>query len=152
MVADLNDPAFSARIGGSADVVVAVAIWEHVREPDVFVRNLLELLAPGGLLFLACPNYASVVRRIMGRRWPYFIPGEHLFMPTPAGASACLARAWGNLSTQAARIDVRPIAIPYTTRYTLSYVGLGALAKLVPSGLGFPLPTGALQTTVKAPF
>ncbi len=96
---DINRQDFTnaARLRGAADVVLSIAVWEHVVHPDRYARELIKLLKPGGLLYLVCPNYGSVARRIMGERWPYFTPGEHLNMPTPRGARACLSRQWRTL-------------------------------------------------------
>ena len=57
---DLNQPNFHEQIGGKADVVYATAVWEHVSKPDIFAQNMVKLLNGGGLLYLVCPNYASI--------------------------------------------------------------------------------------------
>jgi SAM-dependent methyltransferase len=150
-VADLNERDFSGKLTGQADVVAAMAVWEHVREPDLLIRNLLALLAPGGLLYLTCPDYGSMARRLMRHRWPYFTPGEHLFMPTAEGAKRCLEAEWHKLGLPGRpQVSARSIAVPYTLRYTLAFMGRRRLAALFPSGLSVPMPTGALEASLIA--
>jgi SAM-dependent methyltransferase len=151
MQADLNDEDFGSRGAPLADVVYATGVWEHVRNPRMFVRNLLQLLKPHGLLYLICPNVASLAFRVLGARWPYFSPGEHLHMPTPEGARACLRRelkATGRVG--ASTVTSRPIAIPYKLNYVVGYVaahfGWARSTMLFPASLALPLPTGALET------
>jgi SAM-dependent methyltransferase len=142
-IVNINDSDFARTLGAQADVVAATAVWEHVREPDLFARNMLSLVRPGGLLYLMCPDYGSAARRLMGRRWHYFSPGEHLNMPTPAGAKRCLdreGRAFGVV-----RVEAHAMWIPYTIRYTLRRFGMHALGKLVPASMAVPLPAGVLE-------
>ncbi|MEZ5287124.1 MAG: class I SAM-dependent methyltransferase [Vicinamibacterales bacterium] len=131
-----------------ADVVVALAVWEHVTDPLAFAISLLRLTAPGGLLYLVCPDFGSGARRLLGRRWPYYSPGEHLCMPTRAGAAACLSRARDACGMPDARIASRPLWLPYTARYIAQRAGLAALARACPRGLAVPVPAGALESTV----
>ena len=150
---DINHDEYAAEVGGGADVVMSTAVWEHVLYPDRFVRNLLRLVNPGGALYLLCPDYGSLARRVMGRRWPYFVPGEHLNMPTPAGALACLARVWRELHGAGPLpvIHCRPLALPYTFRYVLRRFGWDGIGRLLPSQLGIPLPVGALEIVLLSP-
>lgn len=153
--ADLNDDGFAARAGleDSADMVISTAVWEHVVRPDAYALELVRMLRPGGVLYLLCPNYGSLARRGLGRRWPYFTPGEHLNMPTARGARACLGRQWAAVHPNAPEpvIHSGPLALPYSLRYVLRRFGFDRLGKLVPPRLGLPLPAGALETVLVAP-
>lgn len=132
------------------DLVVSTAVWEHVLRPDRFAAELLKLLSPAGTLYLVCPNYDSLARRLLGTRWPYFTPGEHLHIPSPEGARRCLARERARLGDEAgATIVSRPIMLPYTLRYVFRRFGLERLGRLVPTAVRFPMPVGALETTVR---
>ena len=153
--ADINEPGFSGKLGlaAGADLVISTAVWEHVNRPDLYARDLLGMLRPGGVLYLMCPNYGSLARKVMGRRWPYFTPGEHLNMPTPKGAVACLRRAWASLDRGRAAPTIRsaPLALPYSLRYVFRRFGFNAIGKMLPPRIGIPLPAGALEAILVAP-
>jgi hypothetical protein len=89
----------------------------------------------------------------MGERWPYFTPGEHLNMPTPRGARACLSRQWRTLHPGADEPSVfsAPIGLPYSFRYVLRRFGFDFFGKMLPPGVGVALPAGALEAGLKAP-
>lgn len=145
---DLNEE--FARGLAAADVVVSTAVWEHVLRPDRFAAELLKLIAPSGAVYLVCPNYDSLARRMLGSRWPYFTPGEHLHMPSPDGARRCLEREW---KREGGRPEVsivsRPILLPYSLRYALRRFGMERIGRRVPMAIHFPMPVGALETTVR---
>jgi len=152
--ADLNDERFAENGAPRADVVYATGVWEHLQRPDLFVRNLLRLLKPHGLLYLVCPNVDCLAFKVMGRAWPYFSPGEHLHMPTPAGAARCIERQLSiEGRTLPAEIRSTPISIPYKLNYFLSYVvtrlGLPGKVTIFPDWLALPFPTGALETWLR---
>lgn len=60
------------------DTITAFDILEHVVDPRAFLESLRNLLTPGGTFAIAIPNQASMYRKILGKRWFYYIPGEHL--------------------------------------------------------------------------
>jgi SAM-dependent methyltransferase len=154
--ADLNRPGFADDLGVRADVVFAIAVWEHVSDPFAFAREAVRLVSPGGLLYLVCPDYGSTARRLMRRRWPYFSPGEHLNVPTLAGARRCLLRA-AEASDTATRdapapiVRARAVWLPYTIGYVARRFGLDRLAAHVSPGLAVPLPAGALEASLVRP-
>lgn len=58
----------------------AVTLWdvlEHVPDPAQFFLNCASLLRPGGHLFVNVPDLDSLQSRVLGVRWPLFLP-EHL--------------------------------------------------------------------------
>lgn len=150
---DLNGADFAAQLGLQADLVISTAVWEHVLHPDRYAKNLLRLLKPGGTLYLLCPDYGSLARKVMGRRWPYFTPGEHLNMPTARGALACLERQWRELHPAGGppRTRAGSLALPYTFRYVFRRFGWDAIGTRIPARLGMPLPVGALESVLTAP-
>lgn len=44
---------------GSFDVVFSSNLWEHVRQPEAVADEMLRVVAPGGLLYLAYTNWLS---------------------------------------------------------------------------------------------
>jgi 2-polyprenyl-3-methyl-5-hydroxy-6-metoxy-1,4-benzoquinol methylase len=62
----------------SFDVVAAIGVIEHVREPATFMALARELVAPGGLLVVQTPNYGSALARAMGRYWMPLSAPEHI--------------------------------------------------------------------------
>jgi len=142
--------AFAAELATKADLVFAIGVWEHVRRPDIFARNMLSLLNPNGLLYMESPNYGSLARRLMGQYWPYFLPGEHLCMPTPKGARVCLSRELANLGDhRSLAVRARPILLRYSARFALAKFAMARLARLVPSRLFVHLPSGAMESVAR---
>ncbi len=66
------------------DTITAFDVLEHVLDPVSFLGAVRRLLAPGGSLAIAVPNQASISRRLMGRRWYFYIPEEHLHYFNPS--------------------------------------------------------------------
>lgn len=68
-------------LDGEFDVAYLMQVFEHLRDPHGFLRELNRVLKPGGLLYLALPNKNSVWRRIFGKNWisGWFAP-FHLFL------------------------------------------------------------------------
>jgi 2-polyprenyl-3-methyl-5-hydroxy-6-metoxy-1,4-benzoquinol methylase len=77
----------------SFDVVYAEQVIEHVRDPARFLLECWRVLAPGGLLLLATPNFAGLSARVLGLGWKEFVPHEHLRMFTPRALAFHLERA-----------------------------------------------------------
>jgi SAM-dependent methyltransferase len=68
-VASLGERAF--------DVITLWDVLEHVPEPRCFLQTCCRLLRRNGYLFINVPDLDSWQARVLGRRWPLFIP-EHL--------------------------------------------------------------------------
>ena len=144
-VADLNAAALGPPLVQQADLVISVSVWEHVLEPGAFARMLLKLVAPGGLLYLVCPDVESLAHRVLRTRWPYFLPGEHLNMPTRRGARWCLKRA----AEPGDAVAVGRVGLPYPPAYVLGVLGLGRLARWARRLPALPLPVGALEAVCR---
>jgi len=150
---DIARDSFAGDLARKADVVFAIGVWEHVRRPDIFAKNVLSLLNPGGLLYVETPNYGSLARRVMGERWPYFLPGEHLCMPTPKGARLCLLRGLASLGDHpsASMVSAHPMLIRYSIGFVLAKFSMPALARVMPTNLYARLPSGAMESIVRLP-
>lgn len=68
-------------------------VLEHVLDPFGFLQSVHRLLAPGGMVALTVPNHGSLIRKLMGHRWYFYIPEEHLHYFNPSTISALLGRA-----------------------------------------------------------
>lgn len=60
------------------DTITCFDVLEHVLDPEGFLRTVYRLLLPGGTVCISVPDLDSVARRLMGRRWYFYIPEEHL--------------------------------------------------------------------------
>jgi len=53
----------------SYDVVVLSQVLEHALDPEVMLRQAHRLLAPGGALWVSCPNVDSWAAELFGKYW-----------------------------------------------------------------------------------
>ena len=74
------------------DVVTMMDSLEHVRNPLDALRKINLSMRRNGLIVIETPNFASIYRRLIGRRWVGFNK-YHLFFFTPDSISAMLAAA-----------------------------------------------------------
>lgn len=140
---DMNRANWSSEIGEQSSNVFSIAVWEHVLSPKEFAKECLSLVAPGGRLTLICPDYGSLARKVLNRYWPYFEPGEHISIPSRAGARACLMNAAAELSFQP-KIEVSRLNVGYSIKYLFDVLRLNWLASAIPPGVSVPMPTGVL--------
>jgi 2-polyprenyl-3-methyl-5-hydroxy-6-metoxy-1,4-benzoquinol methylase len=129
-----------------------VALWgviEHVEEPAQILRDIYDLLMPGGWLALSTPNFQSLSRRLLRSRW-HFFERPHLTFFDPESISNLL-RAIGY-----ADIRIRAEWVTYSTSYLASYLAKWSAAgsraflrldNMIPSRLGLKLtlPNGAMH-------
>jgi SAM-dependent methyltransferase len=64
------------------DVCVLCDVIEHVRDPALFLREIIRLLRPGGVLLVVTPSLASWSARFLRSRWMEY-KAEHLFYYAP---------------------------------------------------------------------
>jgi len=57
---------------------------EHESQPRAALEGAAHALAPGGVLIIKVPNFASANRRVFGRRWCGFRFPDHMNYFTPA--------------------------------------------------------------------
>ena len=62
----------------SFDVCVLSDSLEHVRDPNVLLKNVHNLIKRKGLLFVSTPSLDGLYHRLLKQRWMEFKP-EHLF-------------------------------------------------------------------------
>jgi SAM-dependent methyltransferase len=73
----------------------AVSCWdviEHLEDPAEAIHQISSRLASGGRLFLSTPDAGSLVARVMGRRWHYLDPVQHLNLFSRKNLVRLLAR------------------------------------------------------------
>jgi SAM-dependent methyltransferase len=78
---------------GEFDVITAFDILEHAQDPIASLREWAGFLRPGGLLVVASPDTDSILRKVMGSRWPMLQPFQHTFLFSGSRFGGVLARA-----------------------------------------------------------
>lgn len=71
----------------------AITLWhvlEHVHQLHEYIQQLHSLLAPGGKVFIAVPNYTSKDAKTYGRYWAAYDVPRHLFHFSPQSMDALL--------------------------------------------------------------
>lgn len=61
----------------SYDVVTAFDIIEHTQNPIQFLKEVHEILKPGGMLVMSTPDSRHFLRYLMGKHWPMLQPMQH---------------------------------------------------------------------------
>lgn len=51
------------------DIVYLMQVFEHLRDPHGFMKELTRILKNGGMLYLAVPNASSIWRKVFGNNW-----------------------------------------------------------------------------------
>jgi len=102
---------FEARnIKETVDAVTSVAVIEHVVDPPAFLKEIGQILAPGGSLFLLTPNAASLSYRILGSWWRELLSiGEHIYLFTPTSLERCAKSAGFELVSARSDFDLSPL-------------------------------------------
>ncbi len=77
----------------SFDVVTMWHVLEHLPHPLEGLRRVHQALAPGGLLLIGVPNFASLEACLFGRRWYSLDVPRHLYHFTPATLRAIVSAA-----------------------------------------------------------
>jgi hypothetical protein len=73
--------------------VQGITLWhvlEHTTDPVAFLRSLHGKLEAGGVLAVRVPDFTCLSRRVLGARWPWFQPRNHLLHFSPAALTRTL--------------------------------------------------------------
>ncbi|WP_240040641.1 methyltransferase domain-containing protein [Pseudocnuella soli] len=73
----------------------AITLWhvlEHVHDLHPYMDRLQELLAPGGKLLIAVPNYGSLDAEVYRTNWAAYDVPRHLYHFTPRSMAALVAQ------------------------------------------------------------
>jgi SAM-dependent methyltransferase len=65
------------------DAITLNHVIEHLPDPGAALRAARDLLAPGGVLWIATPNIRSLAHRRFGRDWLSLDPPRHLVVFSP---------------------------------------------------------------------
>lgn len=75
----------------SVDVVTLWHVFEHLNDPNRYLREIQRMLAPGGLIVITIPNSDSWQARWFGRHWFHLDVPRHLYHYTPATVAKIIA-------------------------------------------------------------
>jgi SAM-dependent methyltransferase len=89
---------------GSFDLVSAVEVIEHLRSPLAVLRDLRDLLVPGGRLFVTTPNRRGLRARLSRCRWRQARDPCHVILFDPRSLEGLL-RAAGFVSVRLIRFS-----------------------------------------------
>lgn len=70
----------------AAGMFDAITLWdviEHLQSPRAYVRQIAQLLRPGGVLALTTPNIRSLAFALLGQTWEIIGPNDHLYYFAP---------------------------------------------------------------------
>jgi 2-polyprenyl-3-methyl-5-hydroxy-6-metoxy-1,4-benzoquinol methylase len=84
------------------DAVTCWDVVEHLADPRAALRRLGAVLRPQGWLFLSTPDAGSLVARILGRRWHYLDPVQHIAVFSRSNLRTLLEQAGYEVVTMAA--------------------------------------------------
>lgn len=135
-IADIDD--------GPYDTATAFDVIEHVRDPEGFLSHIASVLPKGGTMVLTLPNLASPWARLLGSRWWFYIPEEHLHYWSPRTLHSTLDRHGFDVQV------IKPVGKPISLAYGLTqfkeynpliYRVLNPVVRLLPDRLqNRPIP------------
>jgi SAM-dependent methyltransferase len=94
------------------DIITASQVLEHVSDPVATLAQMRELLAPGGLIWIAVPNAACRWAAMLGWKWDGADLPYHLLQFTPESLRAAGQRA--GLRTRRIFTESRPGIVRYS--------------------------------------
>ena len=119
-------------LGEPFECAACIHVVEHVYRPVEWLREIRRRLVPGGWLLLATPDAGAFWRPLMGRRWPFYKPPEHVTLFDRATLARLLAAAGFG----------EPVGLPYASFFPL---GLAA------DKLRLPIPHALREVPVLLP-
>lgn len=124
----------------SFDLITCFQTLEHLADPALFLRNVLGLLKPGGMLMLVTHNRRAATTLALGRRSPV-LDIEHLQLFSPrslqlmlgrAGFTAVATRSFSNCYPL--HYWARLLPLPPRWKLRLKSSALGNLRVTIPAG------------------
>lgn len=133
-----------ASSGAQYDVVTLWDVVEHFADPRAELASALQLVKPGGRLYLSTIDAGSLVARLMGPRWPWLMD-MHLFYFDRSTLAALLEEVGFRV------LDTRTYTHVVSARYLLRKLSASfsparplfrAFELLVPESLRVPVNAG----------
>lgn len=81
------------RAGAPYDAVVMLDVIEHLPDPAALLREVAQMVRPGGRIVLTTGDFGALMARAMGPRWRLMTPPQHLWFFTVDALSRCLRSA-----------------------------------------------------------
>jgi 2-polyprenyl-3-methyl-5-hydroxy-6-metoxy-1,4-benzoquinol methylase len=75
-----------------ADLVYLEHVLEHVLEPDQIIAQIKNKISANGILHISVPNSKSFLAKVMGSKWPWACPPDHLYYYNKKALIAFLER------------------------------------------------------------
>jgi SAM-dependent methyltransferase len=110
---------------GSVHVLSLWDVLEHTPDPTAVLKRAHQLLAPGGVLAISVPDYASGAARFLGGRWPFLLT-VHLYYFDPKTMGDLMRRCGFEPLTQQKHLQT--LEMGYVGKRAAPYLGpLGGL-------------------------
>lgn len=77
----------------SFDVITLSDVLEHLQDPLVDLVKLKTFLKEDGIVLIATGDTGSLAAKVLGRRWTFYNPPQHLFFFNRQNLTTLLARA-----------------------------------------------------------
>jgi SAM-dependent methyltransferase len=87
--------------------VILSSILEHEMNPKPLLRQVARVLADGGKVYVRVPNYGSINRRVMGRKWCGFRYPDHVNYFTTRSLRAMVSECGLRMQL------IGPLALPF---------------------------------------
>lgn len=78
---------------GGFDGVLIFDTIEHVYDPAPMLKRAASWLKPNGKMIVTTPDIGAPVAKMMGKRWPFMTPPEHLSFFTRSAMTDAMAKA-----------------------------------------------------------
>jgi SAM-dependent methyltransferase len=110
---------------GSLHLLTLWDVLEHTPDPTAVLKRAHQLLAPGGVLAITVPDYASGAARFLGARWPFLLT-VHLYYFDPRTITDLLSRC--GFEAKRFQKHLQTLEMGYVGKRAAPYLGpLGGL-------------------------
>lgn len=108
-------------------------VIEHLNNPDETMKEIGRILKPDGLLFIISPNFNSITRKILGKRW-FQYKYEHILYFNKKSLSVLLEKL--NFELIEYKNNIKKFSLHYYYFYfeKYSFMGIGKIFRFL-----FPL-------------
>jgi 2-polyprenyl-3-methyl-5-hydroxy-6-metoxy-1,4-benzoquinol methylase len=104
---------WDADVGKNYDLVMMRGVVEHFRDPIIALNKCVDILKPGGILFLtATPNGNSFAFNLYKEKWRMFTPYEHIHFFTVDLLTKVLSKKNMKLLSRHFQYEETPYANP----------------------------------------